>query len=123
MGSGGYRSAIPRWERMEADLLAKGIPPFSIDWHERSKNWFFTHGGKLDPETGEAVVGETIGRAAQRLFDIIDAFASGAFVPNREKDELTYALETPEHPGRMRGKGLISWRHGFPEDAATYRSR
>jgi len=43
-------------------------------------------------------------------------------VPNREKDELTYALETPEHPGRMRGKGLISWRHGFPKDAATYRS-
>ena len=44
IGSGGYRSAIPRWERIEADLLAKGIPPFSIDWPERSKNWFFTHG-------------------------------------------------------------------------------
>ena len=87
MGSGGYRSAIPRWERIEADLLAKGIPPFSIDWPERSKYWFFMHGGKLDPETGEAVVGETIRRVAQRLFDIIDASASGAFVPNREKDE------------------------------------
>ena len=80
------------------------------------------HGGKLDPETREAVVGETIRRVAQRLFDIIDASASGAFVPNREKDELTYALETPEHPKRMRGKGLISWWHGFPEDAASYRS-
>ena len=67
---------------MEADLLAKGIAPFSIDWSERSKNWFFAHGGKLDPETGEAVVGETIGRAARRLFYIVDASASGAFVPN-----------------------------------------
>ena len=45
------------------------------------------------------------------------------FVPNREKDELTYALQTPEHLGRTRGKRLISWRHGFPKDAATYRSR
>ena len=123
MGSGGYRSAIPRWERIEADLLAKGIPPFSIDWPERSKYWFFMHGGKLDPETGEAVVGETIRRVAQRLFDIIDASASGAFVPNQEKDELTYALQIPKHLRQTRGKGLISWRHGFPEDAATYRSR
>ena len=31
MGLGGYRSAIPRWESIEADILAKGIPPFSID--------------------------------------------------------------------------------------------
>lgn len=65
-------------------------------------------------------MGETIRRAARRFFDIVDASASGVFVPNREKDELTYALETPEHPGRTRGKGLISWRHGFPEDAPTY---
>jgi len=49
--------------------------------------------------------------------------ASGAFVPNREKDELTYALQTPKHPRRTRGKWLISWWHGFPKDAATYRSR
>jgi hypothetical protein len=67
---------------MESDLLAKGTTPFSIDWPERSKNWFFTHGGKLDPESGATVVGETIGRSAQRLFDAIDASASGAFVPN-----------------------------------------
>jgi hypothetical protein len=44
-------------------------------------------------------------------------------VPNREKDELTYVLQTLEHPRRTRGKGLVSWRHGFPKDAATYRSR
>ena len=60
MGSGGYRSAIPKWQRMEESLLAKGINPFSIDWPERSKNWFFAHGGSLDPGTGELVVGGTI---------------------------------------------------------------
>ena len=92
MGSGGYRNAIPKWKRMKEDMLAKGINPFSIDWPERSKYWFFMHGGKLDPETGEAVVGETIRRVAQRLIDIVDPSANGAFVPNREKDELTYAL-------------------------------
>ena len=77
---------------MEADLLAKGIYPFSIDWPERSRNWFFAHGGSLHLETREPVVGAKIRTAAQRLLDIVNASASGAFVPNREKDELMYAL-------------------------------
>ena len=70
------------WQRMEADLLAKGIHPFSIEWPKCSKNWFFVHGGSLNRETGEPVVGGTIGEAARGLFDIVDASASGAFVPN-----------------------------------------
>ena len=82
---------------MEADLLAKGIHPFSIERPERSKNCFFAHGESLDPETGEPIIGGEIRIVAQRLFDIVDASASGTFVPNREKDELTYALQTPEH--------------------------
>ena len=100
MGSGGYKSAILKWQRMEADLFAKGIHPFSLKWLERSKNWFFAHGGSLDPQTREPVIGGQIGIVAQRLIDIVDASASGAFVPNREKDELTYVLQTPEHPRR-----------------------
>ena len=91
MGSGGYMSAFPKWQRMEADLLAKGIYPFSIDWPERSRNWFFAHGGSLHLETREPVVGAKI-RTTQRLIDIVDALANDAFVPNREKDELTYTL-------------------------------
>ena len=92
MGSGGYRSAIPKWQRMEEDLLAKGIHLFSLAWPKHSKNWFSAHGGSLDPQTEEPVIGGEIRTAAQRLIDIVDASASGAFVPNREKDELTYAL-------------------------------
>jgi hypothetical protein len=83
----------------------------------------FLYMGIAGPTDREPVIGGEIGRAAQRLIDIVDAFASGAFVPNQEKDELTYALQTLEHPGRTQGKGLISWQHGFPKDAATYRSR
>jgi hypothetical protein len=31
LGLGGYRSAIPKWERMEWEILAKGIEPESIN--------------------------------------------------------------------------------------------
>uniref|UniRef100_I1PRB0 Uncharacterized protein n=1 Tax=Oryza glaberrima TaxID=4538 RepID=I1PRB0_ORYGL len=48
---------------------------------------------------------------------------NGTFRPDREKDELSLALQTPEHPGRTRGKGVIPWKIGFKEDIHTYRSR
>jgi hypothetical protein len=47
----------------------------------------------------------------------------GKFKPDREKDELSFALGTPEHTGRVRGLGVIPWKHAFLEDQATYRSR
>jgi len=47
---------------------------------------------------------------------------SGTSQPNREKDELTYAMETAEHGGRTRGYGEVSWEHGIPKDRPTYRS-
>jgi hypothetical protein len=85
---------------MEEDMVAKGIHPFSLDWPECSKNWFFAHGGSLDSEIGALVMGAEIRIATQRLFRIVEAYACGVFRPKREKDELTYALQTPKHPGR-----------------------
>ena len=87
------------------------------------KNWFFAHGGRLDLETRKLVHGTKLERATQRLSYALQAKAIGAFRPNREKDELMYAIGTAEHSGRMRGLGRnISWKHGFPNDRDTYRS-
>jgi hypothetical protein len=38
MGSGGYDTAISKWQKMEADIIAKGIEPESAKWPLRSKN-------------------------------------------------------------------------------------
>ena len=96
MGFGGYATAIPKWEKMEVDILAKGITPESLNWPKRAKNWFFAHGGRLDLETRKLVHGTKLERATQRLSYALQAKAIGAFRPNREKDELTYALGTAE---------------------------
>jgi hypothetical protein len=77
----------------------------------------------LDPKIGERIFGETIQTVEWRLVDSINTAAEGQFQPNREKDELTYALDTPKHPGRTRDKGVILWKASFPEDTDTYRSR
>ena len=44
LGSGGYPTAIKKWNKMEADLLAKGIRPESLEWGERAKNLFLLMG-------------------------------------------------------------------------------
>ena len=42
---------------------------------------------------------------------------------DRERDELTYALGNPEHPGRTRGKDVVPWKYGFRDYIESYRSR
>jgi hypothetical protein len=79
--SGGYRTGIPKWDKMKEDLLAKGIAPQSLDWPERAKRWFFAHGGKLDPEIGVSICAGALAVPAQRLLEILDASASGVSHP------------------------------------------
>jgi hypothetical protein len=123
MGSGGYLTAVQKWERAEAKLREKGIEPESDKWPERTRRWYLAHGGSLDPLTGKMVHGKKLEEATTKLIQILKAKASGLFRPNREKDELTYILGTDEHPGRTRGFGAVTWEHGFPQWRDTYRSR
>ncbi|KAF8666026.1 hypothetical protein HU200_053895 [Digitaria exilis] len=61
--------------------------------------------------------------AVDRLEVVLKANEEGNFKPNWEQGELSYALGTPEHTSRVRGMGVIPWKHGFSGDLETYRSR
>jgi hypothetical protein len=52
LGRGCYAVAIPKWRKMEQDLIAKGIISVVFHWPERSKNWYYAHGGRLNPNDG-----------------------------------------------------------------------
>jgi len=123
MGSGGYPTTIPKWEKSKQELIDRGLVPEYVDWPERAKHWFFTHGGSLALETGKVVYGERIQAVVERFHEARSIAQSGQWQPNRDKDELTYTLGNPEHGGRTRGYGSVSWEHAFPQDKETYRSR
>nr|CAE02076.2 OSJNBa0074B10.2 [Oryza sativa Japonica Group] len=123
LGSGGYSVAMPKWEEMEASLIERGIEPTTTKWPDRSKFWYYAHGGTLNPVDGSLVFSDQICEAADRLTDAVEASTQGTFRPDREKGELSLALQTPEHPGITRGKGVVPWKIGFKEDIHTYRSR
>ena len=50
MGPGGYALAMPKWDKLESDMLSKGINPEPYKWVDRARNWFYGHGGTLDSE-------------------------------------------------------------------------
>ena len=67
LGPGGYKKAIPKWDRNEQDIMATGIIPATLDWPERAKYYYFAHGGKLNPEDGTLLPGDQLRETAARL--------------------------------------------------------
>ncbi|XP_072148152.1 uncharacterized protein [Setaria viridis] len=123
LGRGGYGSAIPKWRKMEQDLIERGIIPATIEWPERSKNWYYAHGGSLSQEDGTLIFNDRIREKAEHLMKNIEDSKAGRLRVDRENDELTLALGNPEHPGRCRGFGVVPWKFAFRGDSASYRSR
>ena len=58
-------------------------------------------------EDGSFVTSNAIREVADRLDVALKAVSEGSFKPNREKDELIYALGTPEHTGCVQGMGVV----------------
>ena len=44
IGAGGYKKAVKKWQKMEHDLIDRGIRPTTWDWPDRSKWWLFANG-------------------------------------------------------------------------------
>ncbi|KAK1691937.1 hypothetical protein QYE76_008634 [Lolium multiflorum] len=123
MGPGGYRLSEPKWEKMENDLRARGIPLGTEGWDPRAKSWWYGHGGSLDPETGVCVHRKKAFKPTQALIDAMTQAQERKIRFNRENDALTLALGNREHPGRVRGKGAIPWKVGFSQDNDPYSYR
>ncbi|KAK1613261.1 hypothetical protein QYE76_036934 [Lolium multiflorum] len=99
-GPGGYRANRPKWQAAEAELVRKGIQIGTFDWTERSKEWFYGIGGRLDPETGKCIYNkEHLKNPCEALIEAHRDVREGRFYPERENDELTRALANKEHGG------------------------
>jgi hypothetical protein len=126
MGQGGYKSFKPKWKKIEDDLIAKGIIPETLKWNDRSRDWFYGHGGKLDLE-GKCVYTKKHDKDPLPIDALRSASKDvevGRFHPEREKDELTRALGNDEHPGRRRTTpGSKPWKLGFPVERKKFPNR
>jgi hypothetical protein len=117
LGRGGNAFVVPKWWKIEEDLLAQGTIPAVVDWPERVKIWYYAHGGTINFEDGTLDYPPSLRETALEILKIIQSEGC------QRDDELTMALKNPEHPGCCRGFGVVPWKFGFRGDIATYRSR
>ena len=99
MGQAGYKGSLPKWEKLENDLLDKGVTPEPFHWDSRTRSWFYGHGGTLDSE-GKCIYNIRHEENPLPIDDLRDAIKDakeGRFQPDRENDELTRALKNKEH--------------------------
>ena len=80
---------------MEDDLIAKGIILAVFDWPDRSKNWYYAHGGRLNPNDGTLEFPPTLREKAIEIMKKIEDVKAGRLKVDREIDELTLALGNP----------------------------
>jgi hypothetical protein len=100
MGTGGYKTAEPKWDQAEAAMRAQGITPATQNWSRRTRNWVLWHGSSYDPKTGELIHNnEKIIVPHKDIVEGINEVIEGKFHPDKENDELTKALKNKEHPG------------------------
>jgi hypothetical protein len=63
LGPGGYETAIPKWDKHEQEMIAKGITPEPIrdEWEMRAKNWFLicNDGLRIPRENWKKIVKES----------------------------------------------------------------
>jgi hypothetical protein len=107
LGRGGYAFAIPKWRRMEENLLAQGTILAVVDWPERVKNWYYAHGGTINSEDGTLDYPLSLRETVLEILKIIEDLRAGRVKVDREFDELTMALKNPEHLGRCRSFGVV----------------
>ena len=89
LGTGGYKSAMPKWDQTEAGMLAQGIIPETHEWATRHRNWVLGHGGEYNTQTGDLIQKEKIAKPLTTLKTAIKDARQGKFKPDRENDELT----------------------------------
>jgi hypothetical protein len=107
LSQGGYAFAVPKWRKMEEDLLAQGTIPAVFDWPEQVKNWYYAHGGTINSEDGTLDYPPLLREAALKILKTIEDVIVGRVKVDREMGELTMALKNSEQPGRCRGYEVV----------------
>ena len=79
LGQGGYKAAIPKWQKMEEELIARGIVLATFNWSMQANYYFYAHGGTLNMEDGSFATSDAIREAANKLDDTLKAVSEGNF--------------------------------------------
>ncbi|KAF0925846.1 hypothetical protein E2562_018485 [Oryza meyeriana var. granulata] len=122
LGTGGYVGKSLQWAREDEEAAHLSQPtPFANIPVQRARNW--VRARAITTSDGSISFANTeTEQVAQRVQQLAEESLQGSFQSCREKDILTAALGTKEHPGRTRGLGAtVPWKAGFADNADLYK--
>jgi hypothetical protein len=97
-----------------------------LKWNDRTKDWFYGHGGKLDLE-GKCIYTKKHDEdplPIDALRSVAKDVVEGRFHPDRENEELTHTLGNAKHLGQTRTTpGSKPWKIGFPVERKKFPDR
>ena len=71
-------------------MIAAGVILATLGWPDRCRTWFYAHGGKLDPKTGEIIEQASLKEASDALLEAIEDAQKVVFQPERERERRAY---------------------------------
>jgi hypothetical protein len=124
LGSGGYAAKMAKWRKEEEERRVAGLPTIFEGMDERSRNWILARVPAIAPDSNVSFQKPSTEQIYQKLEGLAEMQKKGLFVPDREKDMLTAAIGTLEHPGRVRGiSSTLPWGKAFREHRSSYKKR
>jgi hypothetical protein len=106
-GSHGYAGKEETSQEQEEKIIQLGATPATANWTERSKRSVLGHGVVLIAEGNLEFKTSKVKEVAEMIEKSHAESEDDTFVPSRDMDELNYALQSKDHPGRTRGYGNI----------------
>jgi hypothetical protein len=96
LGLGGYKAAMPKWAKKEQELRDAGIPDPLEGCIVHTKNWIWdcSHtddSGRLITSSSEVT------SVVEKAKTLATKEKTGKFKSQRERDQLSAALENVEH--------------------------
>jgi hypothetical protein len=101
LGLGGYAAKIANWRKEEEERRVDGLPIIFEGMDERSRNWILARVLAISPDGNVSFQKPSTEQINQKLEELAEMQKKGLFMPDKEKDMLTTAIGTPEHPGRV----------------------
>jgi hypothetical protein len=124
LGSGGYAVKMAKWRKEEEERRVAGLPTTFEGMDEHSRNWILARVPAIPPDGNVSFQKPSAEQIYQMLEGLAEMQKKGLFVPDREKDMLTAAIGTPEHPSRVRGiSSTLPWGKAFHEHRSSYKKR
>jgi hypothetical protein len=126
LGSRGCAKRMPEFEAEleKMDRLAEvGVQVETAHWEPRSVLYYMGRNVSHAEDGSFSSTNPSMSELIRRISQVTEEVRQGTRTSNREKDVLTQALRTKEHPGRTRGTGVVPWKLAFPEESHTYRGR